>query len=183
MRSRTEAVDAGLLALVDRVTRRMRAKGRAGRTVVLRLRFVRYARATRSQTLPRATAATRTVLDTGRALLAEARPTIDRRGPTLIRVTVAKLDPRARSRQLDLPLAGPSLEPLYAVVDEVCCPIGPKRWRGPGCCTATLACRTGSSATRRCGPGPDRARDRSGTCRAGGRATVLIGIASGSQPQ
>ena len=110
MRSRTEAVDAALLALVDRVTRRMRAKGRAGRTVVLRLRFVRYARATRSQTLPRATAATRTVLDTGRALLAEARPTIDRRGPTLIRVTVAKLDPRARSRQLDLPLAGPSLE-------------------------------------------------------------------------
>jgi DNA polymerase IV len=116
LRCRTEAVDAALLALVDRVTRRMRAKGRAGRTVVLRLRlrlrFAVYTRATRSQTLPRATAATRMVLDTGRALLAEARPTIDRRGLTLIRVAVANLDPRAHGRQLELPLEGPSLDAL-----------------------------------------------------------------------
>jgi DNA polymerase-4 len=120
-----EAVDAALLALVDRVTRRMRAKGRAGRTVVLRLRFGDYTRATRSQTLPRATAATRTVLHTGRALLAEARPTIDRRGLTLIGVTVANLDPRAHGRQLELPLEGPSLDALDAVVDEVRTRIGP----------------------------------------------------------
>jgi DNA polymerase-4 len=114
LRCRTEAVDAALLALVDRVTRRMRAKGRVGRTVVLRLRlrFAVYTRATRSQTLPRATAATRMVLDTGRALLAEARPTIDRRGLTLIRVAVANLDPRAHGCQLELPLEGPSLDAL-----------------------------------------------------------------------
>ena len=45
-------------ALVDRVTRRMRAAGRVGRTVVLRLRFDDFSRATRSHTLPRATAQT-----------------------------------------------------------------------------------------------------------------------------
>src|SRR5438132_504768 len=37
-------VDAVLVALVDRVTRRMRAAGRVGRTVVLRLRFDAYSR-------------------------------------------------------------------------------------------------------------------------------------------
>ena len=47
-----------LVALVDRVTRRMRAAGRVGRTVVLRLRFDDFTRATRSHTLPRATAHT-----------------------------------------------------------------------------------------------------------------------------
>ena len=50
-RSREE-VDATLVALVDRVTRRMRAAGRVGRTVVLRLRFDDFTRATRSHTLP-----------------------------------------------------------------------------------------------------------------------------------
>jgi DNA polymerase-4 len=120
-----EAVDAALLSLVDRVTRRMRAKGRAGRTVVLRLRFGDYSRATRSQTLPRATAATRTVLATARGLLAEARPTVDARGLTLIGVTVANLDPRTHGRQLELPLEGPSLDALDAVVDAVRTRIGP----------------------------------------------------------
>src|SRR6185437_8160438 len=46
-----EDVDADLVALVDRVTRRMRAARRVGRTVVLRLRFADYTRATRSHTL------------------------------------------------------------------------------------------------------------------------------------
>ena len=47
-----EAVDAVVVGLVDRVTRRMRAAGRVGRTVVLRLRFDDFSRATRSHTLP-----------------------------------------------------------------------------------------------------------------------------------
>ena len=51
-------VDATLIGLVDRVTRRMRAAGRVGRTVVLRLRFRDFTRATRSHTLPCATAHT-----------------------------------------------------------------------------------------------------------------------------
>lgn len=41
-----DAVDAALVALVERVTRRMRAAGRVGRTVVLRLRFDDFTRAT-----------------------------------------------------------------------------------------------------------------------------------------
>src|SRR5207249_11482608 len=56
-----EAVDAVLVGLVDRVTRRMRAAGRIGRTVVLRLRFDDFSRATRSHTLPFGTAHTQTV--------------------------------------------------------------------------------------------------------------------------
>src|SRR5262249_53669585 len=53
-----EEVDATLIAIVERVARRMRAAGRVGRTVVLRLRFTDATRATRSHTLPHATAHT-----------------------------------------------------------------------------------------------------------------------------
>lgn len=84
-----ESIDALAIALVERVTRRMRRAGRAGRTVTLRLRFGDYARATRSHTLSEPTAATKTVLATTRSLLAAASGTIERRGLTLIGVTVA----------------------------------------------------------------------------------------------
>ena len=85
-------VDTVLVGLVDRVTRRMRSAGRVGRTVVLRLRFDDLSRATRSHTLPRATAQTRTIRDTARALLATALPLIERRGVTLVGVAVANLE-------------------------------------------------------------------------------------------
>lgn len=120
-----EAVDAVVVALVDRVTRRMRASGRAGRTVVLRLRFADFSRATRSQTLGHATAATRTVLAAARGLLAASATTIDRRGLTLVGVTVSNLDPRGLGTQLELPLEGRSLDALDAVLDEVRRSIGP----------------------------------------------------------
>jgi DNA polymerase IV len=120
-----EAVDAVVVALVDRVTRRMRASGRAGRTVVLRLRFADFSRATRSRTLGRATAATRTVLAAARDLLAASQTTIDRRGLTLVGVTVSNLDPSGLGTQLELPLAGRSLDALDAVLDEVRRSIGP----------------------------------------------------------
>ena len=51
-RPRSPTLDASLVGLVDRVTRRMRTARRAGRTVVLRLRFDDFSRATRSHTLP-----------------------------------------------------------------------------------------------------------------------------------
>ena len=70
-----------LVALVDRVTRRMRAAGRVGRTVVLRLRFGDFSRATRSHTLPRATAQTQTILATARGLLATAHAADRAAGP------------------------------------------------------------------------------------------------------
>ena len=118
-------VDAVVVALVDRVTRRMRASGRAGRTVVLRLRFGDFSRVTRSQTLARATAATRTVLAAARELLAGSWSTIERRGLTLVGVTVSNLDPKGVGTQLELPLDGPSLDALDAVLDEVRRRIGP----------------------------------------------------------
>ena len=46
-----EEVDADLVAIVERVMRRVRAAHRVGRTVVLRLRFDDFSRATRSCTL------------------------------------------------------------------------------------------------------------------------------------
>src|SRR5262245_36880576 len=84
-------IDALLAGLVDRVTRRMRAAGRAGRTVVLRLRFDDFSRATRSHTMPWATAHTQAILMTARGLLAAAMPLIERQGITLVGVAVGNL--------------------------------------------------------------------------------------------
>jgi DNA polymerase-4 len=113
-----EEVDTTLVGLADRVTRRMRAAGRAGRTVVLRLRFDDFTRATRSHTLPVATAQTNAVLLTGRALLAAALPTIERRGLTLVGLAVTNLE-RDASVQLMLPFGGRSADALDCAVDEV----------------------------------------------------------------
>jgi DNA polymerase-4 len=111
-------MDADLVALVDRITGRMRRAGRAGRTVVVRLRFDDYTRATRSRSLPRATASTSTILATARALLAEALPTIERRGLTLVGISVANLED-AGTIQLALPLDGRDEQALAASLDEV----------------------------------------------------------------
>ena len=114
-----EELDTILAGLVDRVTRRMRAAGRAGRTVVLRLRFADFSRATRSHTLPRATAASDMVLTTARALLAAAMPTVESRGLTLIGIAVANIDPAYSGVQLTLPLGRARREDLDAVLDEL----------------------------------------------------------------
>jgi DNA polymerase-4 len=87
-----EEIDATVVAIVDRVTRRMRAAGRIGRTVVLRLRFADFSRATRSHSLPRATSQTETVLATARWLLALATPVIEREGLTLVGIAVGNLE-------------------------------------------------------------------------------------------
>jgi len=111
-------VDVSIITLVDRVTRRMRAAGRVGRTVVLRLRFDDFSRATRSETLLHPTANTHTVLTTARELLAIAVPMIERRGITLVGIAVSNLD-GARALQLALPLDGSYSDSLDAAVDEV----------------------------------------------------------------
>jgi DNA polymerase-4 len=87
-----DELDTVVIGLVDRVTRRMRAAGRVGRTVVLRVRFGDFSRATRSHTLPQATAHTETILATARALLATAIPALERRGVTLVGIAVANLE-------------------------------------------------------------------------------------------
>src|SRR5438874_3901526 len=86
-----EALDAVLVGLVDRLGRRLRAARRVCRTVVLRLRFGDFSRATRSHTLPEATSHTETILAVGRGLLATALPMIQRQGITLIGVTLSNL--------------------------------------------------------------------------------------------
>jgi DNA polymerase-4 len=84
-------VGSALTALVDRAARRMRRAGRACRTVVLRLRFADYERATRSRTLLEATARTSVLLSAARRLLRDAGELIARRGLTLIGVTLTNL--------------------------------------------------------------------------------------------
>jgi DNA polymerase IV len=111
-------LDAVVIALVERVTRRMRAADRAGRTVVLRLRFDDFSRATRSHTLPWPTAHTHTILATARALLATARPMIERQGITLVGVAVANLDDGG-AIQLTLPFDRHSGLALDAALDDV----------------------------------------------------------------
>jgi DNA polymerase-4 len=96
-------VDAMLAGLVDRVTRRMRAANRPGRTVVLRLRFADFTRVTRSHTLLRATVQTQTILDAARSLLEMAGPMISEKGLTLVGVSVGNLDDHEFA-QLELPL-------------------------------------------------------------------------------
>jgi DNA polymerase-4 len=106
------------VALVERVTRRMRTAERVGRTVVLRLRFDDFSRATRSHTLPHATANTETILAAARCLLAVAVPMIERRGITLVGIAVSNLED-GRSLQLMLPLDGHGGDALDAALDEV----------------------------------------------------------------
>jgi DNA polymerase-4 len=112
------SVDADLVTLVDRVARRMRKAGRAGRTVVLRLRFSDYTRATRSSTLSEPTANTERILCTARRLLSEAVPTIEQRGLTLVGIAVANLDD-ADALQLVLPFDGCNRDALDSVLDLV----------------------------------------------------------------
>ena len=98
-RSRSPAaVDAILVALVDRVTGRLRKAGRVCRTVVLRLRFADFSRATRSHTLLDATDRTDAVLVTARALLAAAQPTLEQRGITLVGVALSNLEEADRGQ-------------------------------------------------------------------------------------
>ena len=113
-----EAIDAALVSLVDRVTRRMRAARRVGRTVVLRLRFDDFSRATRSHTLPRATAGTGTILAAARELLAAALPLIERQGLTLVGIAVTNLDDE-RAVQLVLPFDRDVEGALDTALDEV----------------------------------------------------------------
>ena len=119
-----EDVDAIVVGLVDRVTRRMRAAGRVGRTVVLRLRFADFSRATRSHTLPHATAHTQAILDTARGLLAAAMPLIERRGLTLVGVAVGNLE-NDGTVQLLLPFDPRNGSALDTALDEVRARFGP----------------------------------------------------------
>jgi DNA polymerase IV len=95
-------VDAVVVNLIDRITGRMRAAGRTGRTVVLRLRFDDFSRATRSHTMAWATSSTQPILAAARRLVASAAPAIAERGLTLVGFAVSGID-RSGAQQLMLP--------------------------------------------------------------------------------
>jgi DNA polymerase-4 len=111
-------LDSTLVALFDRVTRRMRRAQRVARTVVLRLRFDDMTRATRSHTISEATAQTRPLLGVGRELLCEARPLIAERGITLLGISLTNLL-NADEVQLALPLERHMPTALDIALDSV----------------------------------------------------------------
>ncbi|OBF10120.1 DNA polymerase IV [Mycobacterium sp. ACS4331] len=115
----TAEIDAVVINLIDRITRRMRSAGRTGRTVTLRLRFADFGRATRSHTLPRATSATEPILAAARDLVGAAAPLTAERGLTLIGFAVSHID-CSGAAQLELPFGRhPEHETVDRAVDDV----------------------------------------------------------------
>ena len=109
-------IDAIVIALVERVGGRIRKAGREGRTVMLRLRFDDFTRASRSHTLARPTAQTPVILEAVRDLVATARPLIrDRGGLTLLGIAVGNLDDE--DGQLELPFGARSAPVRDAALD------------------------------------------------------------------
>ena len=98
-----DVLDSTLVGIADRLGRRLRTARRVFRTVVLRLRFDDFTRATRSYTLPDATMHTGVILATARALLRSARTEIVRRGVTLVGLSLTNLE-NTDAMQLVLPI-------------------------------------------------------------------------------
>ncbi|MFL5891127.1 MAG: DNA polymerase IV [Solirubrobacterales bacterium] len=113
-----EDLDAILLGLVERLGRRLRTARRVCRTVTLRLRFRDFTRATRSHTIPEATAHTPSILATARGLLAASLPLVEAKGITLLGVSLGNLD-SGGAIQLALPLGQCSRYGLDAALDEI----------------------------------------------------------------
>jgi DNA polymerase IV len=113
-----EGLDAVLVGLVDKLSRRLRKAHRVCRTVILRLRFDDLTRATRSLTLWEATEQTRTILTAARGLLAAALPMIASRGLTLVGVTLTNLT-GDDAIQLALPFGRARRASLDAALDSV----------------------------------------------------------------
>ena len=113
-----EQLDADLVALVDRLSRRLRKAHRVCRSITLRLRFDDFSRATRSHTVHEATALTETILITARGLLVDAMPLIRERGITLIGLTLSNLSDD-RAIQLALPLDRSDADSIDVALDRV----------------------------------------------------------------
>jgi DNA polymerase IV len=112
------ALDETLVALVDRIGKRLRAARRVTRTVILRLRFDDWTRATRSHTLAEATAESRVLLSAARELLAGVMPIIRTEGVTLIGLSFTNLED-VDAVQLALPLQVTKAVALDAAMDSV----------------------------------------------------------------
>ncbi|MHC9046909.1 DNA polymerase IV [Microbacterium saperdae] len=113
-----EELDLILTQIVDRLARRLRDGDRVCRTVVLRLRFGDYSKATRSRSLRSSTDRTAVLLTMARALLAAAQPEITARGITLIGISLSHLD-RVESVQPELPIDWGDEARLDTVLDTL----------------------------------------------------------------
>ncbi|WP_374314293.1 DNA polymerase IV [Microbacterium sp.] len=113
-----DELDVILTQIVDRLSGRLRDRDRVCRTVVLRLRFGDYAKATRSHSVRHPTDRTATLLSVARALLAAAQPEIEQRGITLIGVSLSQLG-RVDSIQPELPIDWDDGARLDTVLDAV----------------------------------------------------------------
>ncbi len=111
-------IDTALVGLVERVCVRLRRADRICRTVVVRLRFDDFTRATRSHTLLRATWETAPVLATARALLASVGPLIREAGLTLVGISLTNLED-ADAVQLELPFAARDVGRLDPTLDGI----------------------------------------------------------------
>ncbi len=113
-----DQLDVDLIALVDRLARRLRKAHRVTRTVTLRLRFDDLTRATRSHTLHESTTDTVTLLTAGRTLLGDALPMIEERGITLIGITFSNLS-NDDAIQLALPFGKAPAAAMDTTLDNV----------------------------------------------------------------
>ena len=113
-----EDIDATVVAIVDRLARRLRAARRVCRTITLRLRFDDFTRATRASTLSEATAQTQVILATARKLLAGAMPLIERQGLTLVGIALGNLADD-NGIQLALPLEDHRAAALDVTLDSL----------------------------------------------------------------
>jgi DNA polymerase-4 len=113
-----DELDLMLTQIVDRLARRLRDGDRACRTVVLRLRFGDFAKATRSHTVGAPTDRTAVLLAVAQGLLAGALPEIAERGITLIGVSLTQLR-RAEDLQPELPIDWGEGVRLDTVLDAV----------------------------------------------------------------
>ena len=113
-----DELDLILTQIVDRLARRLRDGDRVCRTVVLRLRFGDFARATRSHTVGRATGRTTVLLAVARALLTASQTEIADRGITLLGISLSQLG-RSDDLQPELPIEWNEGERLDTVLDAL----------------------------------------------------------------
>ncbi|WP_446724808.1 DinB/UmuC family translesion DNA polymerase, partial [Microbacterium sp. K35] len=113
-----EELDLILTQIVDRLARRLRDGDRVCRTVVLRLRFGDFTKATRSRTLGAPTDRTAILLTVARTLLAAAQSEVADRGITLLGLSLSQLD-RADRVQPELPIDWGDEARLDSVLDTL----------------------------------------------------------------
>lgn len=113
-----EELDLILTQIVDRLGRRLRDGDRVCRTVVLRLRFGDFSKATRSRSLRAPTDRTAVLLTLARTLLAAAQTEITDRGITLIGISLSQLD-HADRVQPELPIDWGDEARLDTVLDTL----------------------------------------------------------------